>query len=426
MKKIKKGKSELIEQLASLKKDLISAASDGAALCSYLCKLREFNIFRVLKLDQFEIRHSNMLGWLLDPNANHGLGPSFLSSFFRSLPVDGKDPSFDILCRLNDKDLQSFSVLRESDHKDIELWSDSKQIVIVIENKWNAQERVSTDDSQGQLKTYQEMVETNHHFNGWAKYYLFLTPTGTLPSGENRDVWRPIAYSQVIEALKSPNVRQKLQGAGLTEQRMLISHYQSIIMTREDIMSNDKELANECLAIYNKNKDAINLMLKVLKQRDEIVRKIINDAIEAAVNKSITNDKGMTTKVKRCAVPNSSYPSFYNSAANYYYWFKIEGNSVTLTLEFGGMTLEESSPVLKRMADMFRSMTRKPLKLIKKGQCRTRYHQTRHWRTEWNNESEIRNKVTGLIEEALKAELTLAKQMRESYREDAAWRDIRM
>ena len=34
----------------------------------------KFNLFDVLKVSRKEIRHSNMLGWLMDPNENHGFG----------------------------------------------------------------------------------------------------------------------------------------------------------------------------------------------------------------------------------------------------------------------------------------------------------------------------------------------------------------
>src|SRR5687768_4176985 len=40
--------------------------------------LRRFNIFRVLRCEHGEIRHSNMLAWLLKPDESHGLGDSFL------------------------------------------------------------------------------------------------------------------------------------------------------------------------------------------------------------------------------------------------------------------------------------------------------------------------------------------------------------
>jgi hypothetical protein len=35
--------------------------------------LSTFNVFRALKIEQVEIRHSNVLAWLLDPEETHGL-----------------------------------------------------------------------------------------------------------------------------------------------------------------------------------------------------------------------------------------------------------------------------------------------------------------------------------------------------------------
>lgn len=40
------------------------------------------NIFNALKIVQQEIRHSNFLAWLLNPNENHGLGELFLKDFY--------------------------------------------------------------------------------------------------------------------------------------------------------------------------------------------------------------------------------------------------------------------------------------------------------------------------------------------------------
>ena len=37
-----------------------------------------FNLFDVLRNADYEIRHSNVLAWLLDPGRNHGLGDRFL------------------------------------------------------------------------------------------------------------------------------------------------------------------------------------------------------------------------------------------------------------------------------------------------------------------------------------------------------------
>ena len=45
---------------------------------------KEINIFNILKINRMEIRHSNMLAWLLSPNETHGLNDKFLKKL--SLP----------------------------------------------------------------------------------------------------------------------------------------------------------------------------------------------------------------------------------------------------------------------------------------------------------------------------------------------------
>jgi hypothetical protein len=45
-------------------------------------KFHQFNPLKVLRVDQFEIRHSNVLAWLFDPNENHMLGSFLLVSFY--------------------------------------------------------------------------------------------------------------------------------------------------------------------------------------------------------------------------------------------------------------------------------------------------------------------------------------------------------
>ncbi len=34
-------------------------------------EINKFNPFRILRLENYEIRHSNFLAWLLNPNASH-------------------------------------------------------------------------------------------------------------------------------------------------------------------------------------------------------------------------------------------------------------------------------------------------------------------------------------------------------------------
>ena len=47
--------------------------------------LEEFNIFETLKITHAEIRHSNVIAWLLNPTENHGLSNYFLKQLFKQL-----------------------------------------------------------------------------------------------------------------------------------------------------------------------------------------------------------------------------------------------------------------------------------------------------------------------------------------------------
>ena len=47
--------------------------------------LKNPNIFQILRISKNEIRHSNFLSWLLDPNESHKLGDIFLKRFLREV-----------------------------------------------------------------------------------------------------------------------------------------------------------------------------------------------------------------------------------------------------------------------------------------------------------------------------------------------------
>ena len=54
----------------------------------------ESNIFKILKLQNYEIRHSNYLAWLLDPKKSHGLNNTFLKKIFETIGKKVEIPDF--------------------------------------------------------------------------------------------------------------------------------------------------------------------------------------------------------------------------------------------------------------------------------------------------------------------------------------------
>lgn len=71
--------------------------------------LGKFNPFRILKIEDYEIRHSNVIAWLLDPKESHGLGTEILSKFIKIVKKDVRDNlsenKYPQLHNLNSKDL---------------------------------------------------------------------------------------------------------------------------------------------------------------------------------------------------------------------------------------------------------------------------------------------------------------------------------
>lgn len=94
----------------------------------------DFNLFDILKITNVEIRHSNILAWLLDPNENHGLGDSFIQSFITKVIKKCDRDKYNVF-ELLLQDFYSYQVHRESNYMDIVLLSPDGKVVVIIENK---------------------------------------------------------------------------------------------------------------------------------------------------------------------------------------------------------------------------------------------------------------------------------------------------
>lgn len=206
--------------------------------------LDQVNIFSVLGLTNTEIRHSNMLAWLFDSKANHGLGNNFIKNFLEpKLKKEDKD-------KLNSYD---FRVYRELEHIDLLLVSEAEKIVIVIENK------IWTKNHDNQLTTYNEFINETYKDKGFSIYQFYLTPDGDTPINEKGDIseWNPLSYKNIIDTLVNTKSIAKLK----PESRLLINNYINIL--RRDIVKDDNdELIKKCNEIYAQYKTVIDLINK--------------------------------------------------------------------------------------------------------------------------------------------------------------------
>jgi len=203
----------------------------------------KFNIFNILKISQTEIRHSNVLSWLLNPNENHGFNDSVLRGFIQYV-VNAFGESIDVFDILL-MDYHDFTILREWKNIDILALSEEEKFILCIENK------IFSGEHSNQLARYRAIVEDT--FPEYKKKYIFLSPDG-LESSEP-DFWCSMGYQDVLDIIESAHKKVEL----LPDSELLIKNYIETI--RRDILG-DEKLTQICIDIYKKHQKALDLIFE--------------------------------------------------------------------------------------------------------------------------------------------------------------------
>lgn len=150
------------------------------------------NIFEILRLSHHEIRHSNFLAWLLDPNQSHNLGDTLLKWFLKEVFQDEKVAWIDEF-EVDGVRTQDIVVHREFKH--IDLLIEFPDWVVVIENKFGSSEH------SNQLARYRKVAHKN--FPNKPKAFVYLTPHYEEPRAEDdRAIYVNFTYSAIVQLLQ--------------------------------------------------------------------------------------------------------------------------------------------------------------------------------------------------------------------------------
>lgn len=213
-------------------------------------KLSSFNAFETLGIVNAEIRHSNVLAWLLNPKENHGLGDVFIKKLIQTLFYLNKNTILKSNLTLFDislMDYYDFNIRREWQNIDILAISEENKLVLVIENK------VWSKESKNQLKKYFDIV--HKEFSAYNKVFVFLTPYGDASSDEEN--WISFNYKNVFDILqKSIELKKDLISQSV---KFFIEQYLEIL--RRYIVGNF-ELEKICREIYYKHQKALDLIFE--------------------------------------------------------------------------------------------------------------------------------------------------------------------
>lgn len=212
--------------------------------------LSEFNLFVALGAVNAELKHSNFLAWLFDPNGSHGLGDIIIKRLLQRTLFDHTRNAHVSPVSLDIMDLSDLEVRREWSEIDILLISQENNLAIVIENK------IGASESSGQLKKYRERVARdfpNESDGGeWKHILIFLTVEGDQASDEN---YATLSYAAVIDLLDA--IRENRADSISSDVAMAIQHY--IQMMRRHHME-DSELIGLARRIYLKHRPALDFI----------------------------------------------------------------------------------------------------------------------------------------------------------------------
>lgn len=215
--------------------------------------LNRFNPIRIMRMEGMELRHSNILAWLLDPLETHGLGDRFLKAFLsealRGESAKGGPTALDITLA----DLQDIEVRREWQHIDIFLLSRRNNWAFIVENKFHAAQH------QGQLSKYIDKVraafepeEGKLDIRG-----IFLTLHDEEPEEAS---YASIGYDAVCDLL---NRTMQTEGQSLgKEVQVFLSHYIEIIKEAAGMSDERERFEQLARSLYRQHRKVLDFIIE--------------------------------------------------------------------------------------------------------------------------------------------------------------------
>lgn len=213
-------------------------------LKKYIEKEKIFNIFRVLKLENYEIRHSNFLAWLLDPNETHKMGGIFFQDFIKLV----NQKTNKNLCYKNSDEI---IVKREADYIDILILNKAQKYLVLIENK------IQSKQHSDQLEKYYNVIKEKFD-DKWKCIYIYLKP---FKNEKINSHYIFITYDKIINIIK-----KNLNNVNDIKVKIFLENYVAIL---NDYYLNIDEysILEICLKLQENQ-------IKLTKNEDELVLKM--------------------------------------------------------------------------------------------------------------------------------------------------------
>lgn len=250
------GKGEVTNEAAALK-DILDFAVNNQDLDRLLTIIDEFNPIKILGSADFEIRHSNVLKWLISPDAHHGLNDLLFKSILLEVLKNnqsGEAPKIaDVLCA----DYGDLHVRREWKRIDVFAVSPANKLVVAIENK------IGASESEHQLTEYAKIVD--EYYPNYKKVFIYLTLYGDAPKGSDR--YFNFSHEQIHNIVSSAVEPRR----DYLHPKVYDFIHQYLEVLGEKIMPSN-ELVEICSKLYQEHGDAIQKIIAYGKPKLESKR----------------------------------------------------------------------------------------------------------------------------------------------------------
>src|SRR5574344_6028 len=259
-------------------------------LSKYIERSKKFNIFKVLGLQDYEIRHSNFLAWLLNPKESHNLGDTFLKKFLNDFLIDTS---------LNSSNINISTEYSTYKNRRIDILITGDNFVCVIKNKYGSSEH------DNQCKTYKKYVEKD--FGNIKKIFIFLDV--------NKNSKKTNGYTKYNYKDNVLPILKEIQNEGHISQPDILNQYITVL-EEQYAMFNGKLLPN------------INDKIEFLRK---IVKKDLKDLKDfECSNISNKNDRSQKKPFALEIKPVENCPKVKDekTCCMLYYWITFENNGL--------------------------------------------------------------------------------------------------
>lgn len=263
-------------------------------------KRLDFNVFDVLQYAEFEIRHSNVLAWLLQPEESHRIGGLFLDRFLQSLkePVTTPEDHVD--------------VKRELHNVDVAIFLENRRRLFAIENKI---EMASTKHFE-QVRGYEQVLRKE--YPGHSVRSILLTMSRDEDVSESDFVH--VSWSTIHEIITSlfrggefrsaevwTFVRQYLDTVGRRLVRpevgrdyftALLDNYGGLLRASRDVLVKEGEAGVRAMAagIDKRYETTLVRLVREFQREPEVLRSRVREFLTRRGIK--TEPKNNTTKTE--------------------------------------------------------------------------------------------------------------------------------